>query len=111
ENVAAEFVGTEPVRLRWDRESRGKTNSGGILRRDPRSEQREDHEDDDQRDSRRRQRVVACISGNPAAERDGVGGQSVKVLVTECAETGGEWPKRAHPRSSRTAANVGATSA
>src|SRR5271170_6362128 len=75
ENVAAEFVGAEPVRMRWRIEARRQINGSWILRRDPGSEQGEDHEDDDQHDAGCRQRIVAGISGYRAAERDGRGGQ------------------------------------
>src|SRR5580692_5037681 len=71
ENVAPEFVGPEPVRVRWTAEARGKIDGGRILRRDPGSEKGEGHEHDNQRDPRRCKRVMASVPRNPAAERDG----------------------------------------
>src|SRR5580704_568474 len=59
ENVAAEFVGAEPVRVGWRVEARRQIYGGGILRRNPGSEKGEDHEDDDQHDSGCCQWVVA----------------------------------------------------
>jgi len=47
ENVAAEFVGAEPVRVRWSFEARGEIDGGGVLGCDPGSEEREDHENED----------------------------------------------------------------
>src|ERR1700722_16197321 len=71
ENVASEFVGAEKVSVRWAAQTCGQIDEGGILRRDPGSEQREDHEDDDEHNSRGRQRIVARISGNHTTQRDG----------------------------------------
>ncbi len=71
ENVAAEFVGAEPVRAGWRVESCGEIDGGGILRRDPGSEEREDYKDDDEHDAGCGQRIMARISGDPTTQRDG----------------------------------------
>ena len=47
-NVAAEFVGTEPVRVGGGVETRRKIDRGRILRSDPGREHRKDYEHDDQ---------------------------------------------------------------
>ena len=73
ENIAAEFVSAKPVRRRWRVETRGQMDRSGVLWRDPRSEQREDHEDYYQHYARGGERIVPGISGNPMAERDGGG--------------------------------------
>ena len=73
ENVAAEFVGAEPVGGRRRIEAGGQVDGGGIVWGDPGSEQREDYEDHDQDHADGRQRIVAGISGDAAAKRDGGG--------------------------------------
>jgi len=62
--------------------ARRKVDGCWILRRDPRSEQREDYEDDDQNDAGGRQRTVTYTSGSPAAERDG-SGDNVPILQAD----------------------------
>src|SRR5580704_1365790 len=80
-NVAAQFVGAEPVRMRRSIETRGKIDGGGILRREPRREKSEDYEDDDQHHACCGEWVVACGSGNRAAERDGDGGHGSELIL------------------------------
>ncbi len=73
-DVASQFIGAEPVRGRRRVEPHGQVDGGRILRGDPVSEQGECNEDDDQHHAHCGERIVAGISCNPAAERDGGGG-------------------------------------
>ena len=59
ENVAAQFVGAEPVGGRGRVEARGQVDRSRVLWSDPRREQGEDHEDDDQQHADGGQRIVA----------------------------------------------------
>ena len=71
EDVASEFVGSEPVRVRWRTEAIGKMDSGRILWRDPGREYRAQDEEDYQHDSDRCQRIMAGIAADTASDRDG----------------------------------------
>ena len=59
EDVASEFVGTAEMMRRRSLEAVRKIDVGGVLRGDPRREERAEHEEDDERDSDGRQGIVA----------------------------------------------------
>src|SRR6266436_484817 len=79
ENVSPQFIGAAPVRGRRRRQACGQIDVRWILRRDPGSEQCEDHKDHDQHRACGRQRVVAGGAG----QRDGEGGQDEKALIAK----------------------------
>src|SRR5208283_1454436 len=81
-----EFVSSEPVRVRRRVEARGQIDGSRILRRNPRREQGKDHEDHDQDRACGRQRIVAGVPSNPAAERDGGGRHAAQSYRKEREE-------------------------
>ncbi len=78
-DVAAKFVSAAPVGGRRTLETIGEVDVGGILRREPGSEQGEDQEDGDENDSGCCQRIVAGEAG----ERDGESGHEA-ILNRRC---------------------------
>ena len=68
QDIAAQFIGAQPVRRRRRTQPSGKLDRGGILRCDPGSEQRKDNEYQNEHDPNRRQRIVARVSRNAASQ-------------------------------------------